>query len=200
MHRGSSSIRISKMRNQDWDGMNMIYPLNCIKLSVRSFIVKTYRQAAFSVLALLTCTTAVGCSCIQRHTSQYYESASVVIIGKVTSTNEADLPKQDKKYVRRVSVLVQETFKGDSSNILTIEDSFNRCNLGMQKGDRVILFLHKDLLSDTCSGSAILYSNEVLRTRFGMDEKNIGIYQAKLKTRITELHNYLPKKWWQIWR
>jgi hypothetical protein len=161
---------------------------------------KMCRQATIGALALLFCATAVGCHCISRQTSQYYERANVVVMGKVISTNEADLLKEGKKYVRRVSVRVQETYKGDSDGTLNVEDSYISCSLSMQEGDRVILFLDKNLVSDKCNGSAVLYADEVLRTRFKMDEQSIRTYQLLLQTLVVELRSFRPKEWWQVWR
>ena len=145
----------------------------------------------------------MACTCRQRSTAYYYELANLVVRGKVVSTNEEDMDaahKAGKSYVRRVSVRVEEVFKGDALRTLMIENNGSSCSMFMQKDDQVILFFDKTMFTDSCNGSLYLANDEKLRKHFKLDDQSILKYQALTTDRLAELRKAKPRNWWEFWR
>ena len=161
------------------------------------------RTLSFGVLVLLFCSVSMACTCRQRSTAYYYELANLVVRGKVVSTNEEDMDaahKAGKSYVRRVSVRVEEVFKGDALRTLMIENNGSSCSMFMQKDDQVILFFDKTMFTDSCNGSLYLANDEKLRKHFKLDDQSILKYQALTTDRLAELRKAKPRNWWEFWR
>lgn len=159
------------------------------------------KYLAIAILALVICAEAVACSCIARQSSHYFEDAGRVIVGTVTSTNEADLEKLGNRYVRKVVVQVDEVLKGEPARTLSVADGLSSCSLYLKKNDRVILFLQSDLLKTSkCNGSAVFYTHEVLKSRFNLDEQQIRTHHEVLRAHLEVARKLAPKKWWQLWR
>ena len=145
----------------------------------------------------------MACTCRQRSTAYYYELANLVVRGKVVSTNEEDMDaahKTGKTYMRRVSVRVEEVFKGDAPRTLMIENNGTSCSMFMQKDDQVVLFFDKTMFTDSCNGSLHLANDERLRKHFKLDDQSVLKYQAFTTDRLAELRKAKPKSWWEFWR
>ena len=160
-----------------------------------------FRTISLGVLALLFCSATMACSCVRRTNADYYKLANVVVLGKVVSTNESEINSERKygeKYVRRVTIRVKETFKGDVPRTLSLENNGGACSIYMQKDDQVVLFLDKTMLADSCDGSFPLESDERLRKRYKLDDQYILEYQAVTADRLTELRKAKPRSWWEF--
>lgn len=162
-----------------------------------------FRTISLGFLALAFCSAAMACSCVRRTNADYYKLANVVVLGKVVSTNESEINSERKygeKYVRRVTIRIKETFKGDVPRTLSLENNGVACSMYMQKDDQVVLFLDKTMLADRCDGSFRLESDERLRKQYKLDAQNILEYQALTADRLAELREAKPKSWWEFWR
>ena len=143
---------------------------------------------------------AWACRCVARQTSQHYETADRVVVGKVVSVREARVDENHQWVPRRVVFRVDEVFKGDVGRELVIENNFSSCDLRLQQTDRALLFLGKGAPVDACSGSEVFYSDNEFQRSVGVSKSEVARRRAHMRARIEALRALAPRKWWQVWR